>query len=230
MLKTSRIHWMSWERMGRSKAEGGLGFRDLVLFNLALLAKQGWHIIQNPKSLTSRILKAKYYPTSSFLEAQVGSRASFIWRSICTARELLSHGLLWRVGNGQSINVWTDRWIPRPITYSIQSPLRILGQQAVVEDLIDQRQGSWKSDLIHEVFMHEEAKILENIPLSPCLPLDRLIWKETKDGKFTVQSAYHIGKSLAVISGGQSSFAIKDQGMGKSLWTLRVPKQVKMFT
>jgi hypothetical protein len=23
--KTSRIHWMSWERMGRSKAEGGLG-------------------------------------------------------------------------------------------------------------------------------------------------------------------------------------------------------------
>jgi hypothetical protein len=230
MLKTSRIHWMSWERMGRSKAEGGLGFRDLVLFNLALLAKQGWHIIQNPKSLTSRILKAKYYPTSSFLEAQVGSRASFIWRSICTARELLSHGLLWRVGNGQSINVWTDRWIPRPITYSIQSPLRILGQQAVVEDLIDQRQGSWKSDLIHEVFMHEEAKILENIPLSPCLPLDRLIWKETKDGKFTVQSAYHLGKSLAVISGGQSSFAIKDQGMGKSLWTLRVPKQVKMFT
>jgi hypothetical protein len=142
----------------------------------------------------------------------------------------LSHGLLWRVGNGQSINILTDRWIPRPITFSVQSPHRILGQQAVVGDLIDQRQGIWKSDLIHEVFMHEEAKIIENIPLSPYLPPDKLIWKETTDGKFTVWSAYHLGKSLTVCSGGQSSFAIKDQGMWKFLWTLWVPNQVKMFT
>jgi len=202
----------------------------LVLFNQALLAKQGWRIIQNPDYLTSQILKAKYYPTSSFLEAQVGSRASFIWRSICNAKELLSHGLLWRVGNGLSINIWTDRWIPRPITYSVQSPQRKLGQQAVVGDLIDQRQGLWKSDLIHEVFMHEEAKIIEIIPLSPCLPPDRLIWKETKDGKFNVRSAYHLGKSLAANSGGQSSSVIKDNGMWKYLWMLRVPNQVKMFT
>jgi hypothetical protein len=35
----SRIHWMSWERMGRAKSSGGFGFRDLVAFNKALLAK-----------------------------------------------------------------------------------------------------------------------------------------------------------------------------------------------
>jgi hypothetical protein len=41
MSKTSKIHWMRWDCMGKSKAAGGLEFRDLVIFNQALLAKQG---------------------------------------------------------------------------------------------------------------------------------------------------------------------------------------------
>ena len=39
---------------------GGLGFRDLEAFNLALLAKQIWRIITNRNMLVSKILKAKY--------------------------------------------------------------------------------------------------------------------------------------------------------------------------
>lgn len=36
----ANIHWMSWDRMGVSKAQGSLGFRDLVCFKKSLLAKQ----------------------------------------------------------------------------------------------------------------------------------------------------------------------------------------------
>jgi len=35
----SKIHWMSWTRMRYSKAQGGMGFRELQCFNKTLLAK-----------------------------------------------------------------------------------------------------------------------------------------------------------------------------------------------
>ncbi|KAJ0096620.1 hypothetical protein Patl1_27306 [Pistacia atlantica] len=36
-----RIHWCSWDKMKLSKNDGGLGFRDLELFNLAMLCQTG---------------------------------------------------------------------------------------------------------------------------------------------------------------------------------------------
>jgi hypothetical protein len=63
----SKMAWMSWERMGRPKNKGGMGFRDLETFNLALLAKQGWRLLQNPDSLVAKIFKEKYYSHGNFL-------------------------------------------------------------------------------------------------------------------------------------------------------------------
>lgn len=60
--------------MGRAKSIGGLGFSDLSLFNKALLVKQCWRMIQFPDSLSSRILKAKYFPKSSLFDAELGKR------------------------------------------------------------------------------------------------------------------------------------------------------------
>jgi hypothetical protein len=73
MSNNSKIHWMSWEKMGRAKSFGGLGFRDLVSFNKVLLAKQRWRLLQNPYSMVGKILKEKYFPNESFLEAKLGS-------------------------------------------------------------------------------------------------------------------------------------------------------------
>jgi hypothetical protein len=52
------------------------------MFNKALLAKQVWRILQNPDSLTARIMQAKYFPNSSIMEASLGNIPSQAWRSI----------------------------------------------------------------------------------------------------------------------------------------------------
>lgn len=54
-----KIHWKSWDKLTISKEEGGMGFRDLRDFNLAILAKQGWILVQCKDSLLYKCFKAR---------------------------------------------------------------------------------------------------------------------------------------------------------------------------
>jgi hypothetical protein len=80
-----KIHWVNWKKTCRKKEQGGMGFRDISSFNQALLAKQGWRIMTEPDSLLAKVFKAKYFPTSNFLQAKPGHRSSYSWQSIMKA-------------------------------------------------------------------------------------------------------------------------------------------------
>ena len=69
---------------------GRLGFRNIELFNLALLARQAWRILQEPVTLRARVLKAVYFPNADFLDAELSPSPSRVWRAIIDAREFYS--------------------------------------------------------------------------------------------------------------------------------------------
>lgn len=76
------IKWMSWEKVCVHKELGGRGFRDLHLFNIALLGKMVWWLVHDTASLVRRVLKFKYFPHLLFLEAPKGANPSYTWLSL----------------------------------------------------------------------------------------------------------------------------------------------------
>lgn len=99
--------------MMQRKSMGGPGFKDFELFNLAMLARQAWRLLQNPESLSARLLKIIYYPNSSIVQANLGGHPSLIWMAIIEGRDTLKLGLIRRIGNGTSTKIWDDTWLPR---------------------------------------------------------------------------------------------------------------------
>ncbi len=93
-------------------------------------------------------VKAKYFPTQSFLEASVRGHASYLWRSICEAKESLKLGLRWRVGNGAHIKIWKDARVLTNSNAMVLSPVHVLDEDAMVEQLIDPVRMCWKEGLI----------------------------------------------------------------------------------
>ncbi|CAN1128197.1 hypothetical protein LINPERPRIM_LOCUS30038, partial [Linum perenne] len=64
-------------------------------------------IITNPYLLLSRVLKGKYYHSSSLLEARGGSHPSYDWQSLLHGRYLLKPGLRWQIVSGYTLSSYS---------------------------------------------------------------------------------------------------------------------------
>lgn len=162
-----------------------MGFRDLESFNLVLLSKQLWRIHNRPSSLVATILKEKYFKNFDIFKTFTKWNFSELWHSLISAQQVLNEGARWKVGDGSTIHLWQDKWLPTLATYRVQSPPTILPSNAVVKDLIlDVGQPIWNESLISSIFWKEEVDIIVKIPLSINRRPDKLIWDMTDNVDF----------------------------------------------
>jgi hypothetical protein len=128
------------------------------------------------------------------LEANLRQTPSFAWRSILSSKDLIKEGLIWRIGNGRTIQIWGDKWLPTLTTYAVQSPKKLLSKNATVSTLIDSDTKWWDRPLIHSIFCKEEAETISAIPLSKYDQQEMMICRGSSIGEFTVRSVYHLEK------------------------------------
>jgi hypothetical protein len=231
--KTNKIHWLSWEKLTRSKKKGGLGFRDLHLFNLAMLSRQAWRLLINPDTLCGQVLKAKYFPNSDILHCVPRVGISYTWRSILKGVELLKEGLIWRIGNGEKVKIWEDPWLPKGSTRKPITPRRscLLTR---VDELIDPSTGGWDEQLILDNFWLEDATEILRIPVDVHTE-DWPAWYFDAKGLFSVKSAYKVAVARrdAVTCHDASTSGTAGGGEGDckwhKIWHLKVPNKVQMF-
>ena len=225
-----KISYVAWDKMCNPKAIGGMGFRDLKAFKLALLAKQGWRLLLNTSSLLHQVFKAKYFADMSFLDAQLGKKPSFAWRSIMVAKNVLIDGLRWSIGDGESIHIQNEKWHPTPETFKVMSPRRIIDGREHVLALIGREMGCWKSKLTKELFLPHEANSILAIPLTQVQVPDSLVQTVIANGVFSIRSAYHIShKALMKKEGGECSDSSKMKCIWKTVWKLKCPNKIKNF-
>lgn len=101
-------------------------------------------------------------------------------------------GARWRVGNGESIGVWSDAWLPSDDHPRILSPTVDGFEEARVADLIDLNSRQWDIDLLHGLFNPHEVSLVKNIPICSGDIEDKLIWPFTPSGQYSVQLGYRV--------------------------------------
>jgi ribonuclease HI len=225
-----RVQWIPWNVLIKPKSYGGLGFKDLRLFDQALLAHQAMRLITYPQSLCAQVLKRKYFPQSDLLDMAPAAEASVTWRAIEYGVELLKHGAIKRIGDGESTRIWRDNWIPRTPNMKPSDSIRVCRLRRVSQ-LMRPNSNEWDEGKLRRFFQPWDVDEILKVRLPLNKAPDWVAWQYEKTGIFTARSAYRLAltRSLDLDSMGSSASASGERGVWKKLWQLPVPPKVRNF-
>ena len=79
--------------------------------------------------------------------------------------DIIQRGDLWRIGNGEKINIWQQHWLPRKHpTQLLNCPLESF-EDHIVATLFDPITRRWNEELVDGLFVTEDADLIKKIPL-----------------------------------------------------------------
>ena len=193
-----------------------------------MLAKQVWRLVHDTNSLFFRVFKAKYFPTGTVFDAKVGS-GSYALKSILKARKVIQLGARWRIGDGSSVKIFKDSWLPNVHSGRVLSPVFVLSEDATVDRLLDSKSQWWNTNLVDTIFIPSEAQKIKSIPVCHFAQKDFLFWPLSRTGMYQVRSGYHLLCDLYENDVASSSDTAGQKKFWNRLWKLNIRNKVKFF-
>lgn len=210
---------VNWDTLCTPKSMGGLGIQSTKDMNMTLFSKLGWKLCSNESSLWSEVIKAKYLTKEFFLQVQPKANASYTWKSILWAKELLEKGITWAVSSGTNVRFWLDTWLHnQPLDLEASTPLTEQELNQNVREFWNE--GTWNWDMLRDKL---PTYILELLALYSLHQDQRehdvAHWKTQVVERFSTKSAY------ATLSQGSEHTDKK----WKKIWDLCVLPKNKFF-
>ncbi|XP_071733554.1 uncharacterized protein [Rutidosis leptorrhynchoides] len=104
---------VSWKDISYDKCQGGLGIRDIHLWNKTFITKHIWNLVSNKKSIWVRWIKEHRIGNKNFwaMDGEV-VEASSSWRGILRIKESVRSNFFHKLGDGRGTFIWYDHWHP----------------------------------------------------------------------------------------------------------------------
>ncbi|KAK4261983.1 hypothetical protein QN277_027606 [Acacia crassicarpa] len=218
------FHPIGWHQITLPKDHGGLGFRRLSSLNDACGAKLMWKLLSGSNSLWAEVLFNKYMLRNDSDLFSVKTSDSLLWKFITKQRHLVLSGSVWNVRNGRDVKFFKDRWLLKntALFELCTRPLSAEEEESVVASRTVGR--CWDFVRLSEVLPGNVIQKLIAI-LPPMIEAgnDFLSWKESKDGAFSVKSAYQLLVNNGVVVGSAAS------RLFKGIWKWKGAERIKIF-
>lgn len=92
------------------------------------------------------------------------------------------------MGTGENIKIKEDRWLK----YGIIGGPANQNDPKRVTDLINKEEMKWDKQTIRHFFEDNLADEILAVPLNPQKTSDKIVWRATKTGEFSIKSAYNM--------------------------------------
>ncbi|CAL8991131.1 unnamed protein product [Prunus brigantina] len=164
---------------GRSK-------REALNFVKEKMLSKSWRLITEPNSFWALIMKSRYFPSSNFLQANKGARASWAWASILAGRDVIERGSHWQILNGTRVRLWRDKWLPvSPDGLLHPIAAAPVNANELVSEIIDPNSMKWDLSTLNGRISDQDARRIKALPIGGSSDSDRLVWPYNKAGCYS---------------------------------------------
>ncbi|GKA11704.1 putative reverse transcriptase domain, reverse transcriptase zinc-binding domain protein [Tanacetum coccineum] len=101
---------IKWADVCKPKVEGCLGIKSLESWNISLISKHIWNIINKKDSLWVRWVHVYKLKGRNFWDIPEKEGSSWSWKKILRYRGVLRSHIVHRIGNGLDTSLWFNNW------------------------------------------------------------------------------------------------------------------------